>query len=117
LIGRTSHRGTSQDKGEGEDETDRPHLTVSGCPWPAAPGVSFDNRRLFPDICAKNGKWFHQAGELFRRHFRTKQWPEKFNEFSHDALSLGRFGLNTASWPLGPLGLSSHGRRRASFTG
>src|SRR6185312_13113190 len=40
LIGGTSHRGTSQDKGEGEDEAGGPHLTVSGCPWPAAPAVS-----------------------------------------------------------------------------
>jgi hypothetical protein len=46
-----------------------------------------DNRRLFPDICAKNEKWFRRAGELFRRPFRTKQEPEKFNEFSDDALS------------------------------
>src|SRR5436190_888739 len=30
LIGRTSHRGTSQDEGEGENEADGPHLTVSG---------------------------------------------------------------------------------------
>jgi hypothetical protein len=27
LIGRTSHRGTSQDEGEGEDEAGGPHLT------------------------------------------------------------------------------------------
>jgi hypothetical protein len=40
LIGRTSHRGTSQDEGEGEDKAGRPHLTVSGYPWPAAPAVS-----------------------------------------------------------------------------
>jgi hypothetical protein len=46
-----------------------------------------DNRRLFPDICAKNGKWFRRAEELFRRLDRTKQWPEKFNEFSRDTLT------------------------------
>ena len=40
LVGRTSHRGTSQDEGEGEDEAGGPHLTVSGCPWPAVPAVS-----------------------------------------------------------------------------
>jgi hypothetical protein len=27
LVGRTSHRGTSQDEGEGEDEAGGPHLT------------------------------------------------------------------------------------------
>jgi hypothetical protein len=47
--------------------------------------VPRDNHRLFPDICTKNGKWFHCAEELFRRPCRTKQEPEKFNEFSYDA--------------------------------
>jgi hypothetical protein len=31
LIRGASHRGPSQDKGEGEDEAEGPHLTVSGC--------------------------------------------------------------------------------------
>jgi hypothetical protein len=48
--------------------------------------VPRDNHRLFPDICAKNGKWFRRAGELFRQPRQTKQWPEKFNKFSHDAV-------------------------------
>jgi hypothetical protein len=30
VIRRTSHRGTCQDEGGGEDEADGPHLTVSG---------------------------------------------------------------------------------------
>jgi hypothetical protein len=46
--------------------------------------LTLDSQRLFPDICAKNAKWFRRGGELFRRPFRTKQWPEKFNEFSRD---------------------------------
>ena len=60
LVGRTSHRGTSQDEGQGKDEAGSPHLTVSGRPWPAAPAVSLprDNRRLFPDICAKTENGF-----------------------------------------------------------
>lgn len=31
LIRGASHRGPSQDKGEGKDEAEGPHLTVSGC--------------------------------------------------------------------------------------
>jgi hypothetical protein len=42
-----------------------------------------DNQGLFPGVCAKSGKWFHPAGELFRRARRTKQFPEKFNDFDH----------------------------------
>jgi len=74
---------------EGEDEAGGPHLTVSGCPWPQCLPSRWepDNRRLFPDICTKNGKWFRRAGELFRRLDRTKQWREKFNEFSRGALT------------------------------
>jgi hypothetical protein len=49
--------------------------------------VPRDNHRLFPDICTKNGKWFRRAEELFRRPGRTKQEPEKFNEFSYDAVT------------------------------
>jgi hypothetical protein len=41
-----------------------------------------DNQRLFPHLCAKNGKWFHCPRELFRRQRPTKQWREKLNEFS-----------------------------------
>jgi hypothetical protein len=28
------------------------------------PGL--DNHPLFPDVCAKSGKWFRRAAELFR---------------------------------------------------
>jgi len=28
---------------------------------------SLNNQMLFPDICTKSGKWFREAGELFRR--------------------------------------------------
>jgi hypothetical protein len=58
----TSQRGTNHHKGEGEDEAYGPHafdyLRASGfgrCPpfcW------SFDNHHLFPEFCAKSGKWF-----------------------------------------------------------
>jgi hypothetical protein len=37
---------------------------------------------LFPDICAKSGKWFHRRGELFRRPAGTKHWREKSNNFN-----------------------------------
>jgi hypothetical protein len=36
---------------------------------PALPAVRWetDNHPLFPDVCAKSGKWFRHQGELFRR--------------------------------------------------
>jgi hypothetical protein len=41
-----------------------------------------DNQRLFPDVCAKSGKWFRRVPELFRRRARTKQFHKKFNYFN-----------------------------------
>jgi hypothetical protein len=37
LVGRTSHRGTSQEERESEDKAGGPHLMVSDYPWPAVP--------------------------------------------------------------------------------
>jgi hypothetical protein len=33
----------------------------------AAPRWEIDSQRRFQDVCAKSGKWFLEAGELFRR--------------------------------------------------
>jgi hypothetical protein len=40
-------------------------------------GGQFDNQMLFPDICAKSGKWFRGAGELFRRGGRDETLGQK----------------------------------------
>ena len=41
---------------------------------PASPPFCWqsDSQPLFPDICAKSTKWFHQGGELFRRTGRDE---------------------------------------------
>jgi hypothetical protein len=63
---------------------------------PASPPFRWqsDIQRLFPDICAKSGKWFHRQGELFRRPVETKHWREKPNDFSSVTLTKG--GPNSA---------------------
>jgi hypothetical protein len=45
-------------------------LTVSGLDAGAARRFRcrIDNHPVFPDVCAKSGKWFRRAGELFRRY-------------------------------------------------
>jgi hypothetical protein len=67
-VRQTSHRGASQHEGEGKDEAQGSHLTVSGVN--AGAGRRFrcqiDNHPVFPEVCAKSGKWFRPAGELFR---------------------------------------------------
>jgi hypothetical protein len=41
-----------------------------------------DNHPLFPDVCAKSGKWFRRPGVLFRGRAPTKQLCEKLNDFN-----------------------------------
>jgi hypothetical protein len=61
-----------------------------------------DNQPLFPDVCAKNGKWFRRAGELFRHGSRTKQPPEKLNDFTRIRLMEQRFQGPSATADLHP---------------
>jgi hypothetical protein len=67
LIRGASHRGPSQDKGEGKDEAEGPHLTVSPVVGPALPAVSLSpvNAMLFPYICAKTENGFVAQGNCF----------------------------------------------------
>jgi hypothetical protein len=41
-----------------------------------------DNHPAFPDVCAKSGKWFRGAAELFRHRGPTKQFLKKINDFN-----------------------------------
>jgi len=61
------HRRTGQHKGEGENEADRPHLTVSGVPCGAWRRIccGLDNHEPFPEICAKSRKWFRRRENCF----------------------------------------------------
>jgi hypothetical protein len=47
---------------------------------------------LFPDVCAKSGKWFRRQEKCFVAGHATKQLPENFNEFSQGWLN-GRSGI------------------------
>jgi len=83
IFGGTGHRGTREHEGEAKDETEGPHQIVSvlvaRCPplrW------EIDNFPLFPDVCAKSGKWFRRRENCFVGGRATKQLSQNFNQFS-----------------------------------
>jgi hypothetical protein len=40
------------------------------------------NHPLFPDVCAKSGKWFRRAGQLFRRSPADETIGRKVSNFN-----------------------------------
>jgi hypothetical protein len=60
---------------------------VSACRRHAPLRWQVDNHPLFPDVCAKSGKWFRRRGELFRRRGPTKQLDGKCNDFSEPPMT------------------------------
>ncbi|MDP1583642.1 MAG: hypothetical protein Q8M18_09465 [Bradyrhizobium sp.] len=81
VFGRTGHRGASQHEGEGKDEAEGPHLTVSDLACPARPPFRWerDSHPLFQDVCARSGKWFRHQENCFVAGPVTKQFSENFN--------------------------------------
>src|SRR4051794_27827335 len=60
IVGRSSDGGTREQEGEGEDEAEGPHQSVSKITRQASFAGQLDTQRLFPDICTKSGKWFRR---------------------------------------------------------
>ncbi|QWG11307.1 hypothetical protein KMZ29_16300 [Bradyrhizobium sediminis] len=58
-----------------------------------------DNHPLFPDVCAKSGKWFRRQENCFVGGCRTKQLPENFNDFSRPNGRLVRWASRIVHWP------------------
>ena len=116
-IRRTSHRGTSQDKGKGEDEAGGPHLTVSGCPWPGCA------RRLVDPVIASG--CFRTSAPKLQNGFVAMQncfvAPSGRNNGRKISMNsaatplLERIRLNAASRRSEPCWPSSNGRERSCF--
>src|SRR6476646_791292 len=81
IIGRSSDGGTSEQEGEGEDEAEGPHQSVSKITRQASFAGQLDTQGRFPDICTKGGKWFHRRENCFAGTYRTKYSEKKLNGF------------------------------------
>jgi hypothetical protein len=113
LVGGTSHRGTSQDEGEGEDEADGAHLTVSGC-------VAGSARRLVGHLitvgCFRTSAPKTENGFIAQEKcfvgFVGRNIGRKNSMNSAQTPSLQMIRLNTESRPLRALWNLSHRRGR-----
>jgi hypothetical protein len=81
IVGRSGHGGTSEQEGEGEDEAEGPHQSVSKIIRQAPFAGQLDTQGLFPDICTKRGKWFRGWENCFAGTVRTKYSEKKLNGF------------------------------------
>jgi hypothetical protein len=105
LVGRTSHRGTSQDEGEGEDEAGGPHLTclrlsVAGSACRLVGNLITVG--CFRTSAPKTENGFVARGNCFVGPFgRNKSRKNSMN--SAATPSVERIRLNPENRPLGPL--------------
>jgi hypothetical protein len=109
LVGRTSHRGTSQDEGEGEDEAGGPHLTCLRL------SVAGSACRLVGNLitvgCFRTSAPKTENGFVGRENCfigpAGRNNGRKNSMNSATPPSLERIRLNTASRPAGPFWPSS----------
>ena len=76
--------GPTRYEGEGEDEAEGSHLTVSGFGRRGPPFSLLEliTNRLFPDVYAESGKWFRRAAEMVSSPRPDETIFQKFNGFS-----------------------------------